>query len=120
VTVRAAAKCGLWPLNDQAENYSDGLDLLARKYTIAAPWRDGDFNPDWEACKEGPKYTLLQARSKAPDRAILIRSKAAEFFEQSNIIPTQELTKTPSRPRLRLLWIERIPAQLMDCPCLKV
>jgi hypothetical protein len=97
VTVRAAAKCGLWPLNDQAENYTDGLDLLARKYTIAAPWRDGDFNPAWESCREGPKYSLLQARVKAPDRAILIRSKAAEFFEKSNIIPTQEITEMLQR-----------------------
>ena len=45
VAVKAAAICGLWPLNPDAENYNNGLDLLARKHTVEAPWLDGDFHP---------------------------------------------------------------------------
>ena len=93
VTVKAAAMCGLYPFNPDAENYNNGLDLLARKWTVETPWRDGDFHPDWQECKEGPKYTLMQARQKAPDRSILVRAKAAEYFETSTIVPCKEITQ---------------------------
>ena len=95
VTVKAAAKCGLYLFNPNAENYNNGLglDLIARKFTIETPWRDGDFHPDWQDCKEGPKYTLIRARQIAPKRSMLVRAKAVEYFETSTIIPVKEITQ---------------------------
>jgi hypothetical protein len=91
--VKAAAKTGIHPLNEYAENHTNGLDLLARKFSIETPWRDEDkeFHADWTEGEEGPKYMLMQTRAKAPNRALLVRSKADEYFRESTVIPSQAL-----------------------------
>ena len=56
-------------------------------------WRDNadEYNPDWQKATEGPQYKLITARQSAPNRAILIRTKAAEYVETSHVVPAQQL-----------------------------
>ena len=85
--------CGLWPLNPDADNYTNGLDILARMHTVALPWVDNEFKPDWQHDQEGPKYNFIKARAAAPDRSLLVRAKAAEFFVSSHVIPAQAVAE---------------------------
>ena len=90
---KAARITGLYPFNPQAENHTDGLDLVSRKFQLGAPWRDNaeQYAPEWQAEQEGPRYKLIQARTAAPERALLIRAKAAEYVETTHVIPAMEL-----------------------------
>ena len=91
--LNAVRKTGIHPLNPHSENHTDGLDLVSRKYQLGLAWRDNadEYNPDWQKATEGPQYKLITARQSAPNRAILIRAKAAEYVETSHVVPAQQL-----------------------------
>ena len=91
--LNAVRKTGIHPLNPHSENHTDGLDLVSRKYQLGLAWRDNadEYNPDWQKATEGPQYKLITARQSTPNRAILIRAKAAEYVETSHVVPAQQL-----------------------------
>ena len=37
--------------------------MLARMHTVALPWVDNEFKPDWQHDQEGPKYKFIKARA---------------------------------------------------------
>ena len=104
---RAFSDCGLWPLNECAPNYLHGNEQLSAKFsttTLASSHLHADnassaTAPESESPnpsaflrpRQGNEYTLLRAKVGAPDRSILIRSAAHEYFRSSNVVPAQHL-----------------------------
>ena len=105
---RAFEKCGIWPLNEDATNYVHGNDQLSAKFggsTSRSAQHSSGETPtssslvDSEAPSEvgflrswkGNEFTLLRAKAAAPERSLLIRSAAHDYFKTSTVVPAQHL-----------------------------
>ena len=107
---RAFEKCDIWPLNEDATNYVHGNEQLSAKIggstSRSAQHSSGEtsisaFLVDSEAPSEvgflrpwnskGNEFTLLRAKAAAPERSLLIRSAAHDYFKTSTVVPAQHL-----------------------------
>jgi hypothetical protein len=119
VAVRAAEKTGLYPFNPNSATHCDGLDLISRKFTVATPWVNEVFSPDWDEAG-GTKYKLITARKAAPNRGILVRAKAAEFVRETHVIPAQALDKVfrehkrAKKNKASIIWLTALALSLIS------
>ena len=95
IIIKAAKKCGLSPLNANAENFqgsevSVAYDLVAADKEAAAPTPAAAALTTTET---NSKLTVLQLKSASPDSTLVIRSSAASFFATAYVKPATELQR---------------------------
>lgn len=112
---QAFSMCGLWPLNEKAANYTHGSELASKfkRQVDAPPAPSGQPDAAAQGSSTSPKHlsgqflrprrgdecTLLRAKAAAPERSILIRAAAHQYFQSSTIVPAQELQEVLQEQR---------------------
>ena len=106
IIVNAARRCGLSPLNPNAENFqgsdvsriyelpegesSSALSLPSSLASSSSSRANSPFS-NLKFTETSSKMTLIQLKAEAPDKTLVLRTAAANFLEKSFITPAQKL-----------------------------
>ena len=93
IIVRAAKRCGMSPLNPNAENFQGSA--VSTVYDLVSADKEAASPPPAEVStiETASQKTVLQIKAAAPDSTLVIRTAAAEFFKTSFIKPAQDLQR---------------------------
>ena len=108
IIIRAAARCGIWPFNEEAENFK-GNTSMSKIYDLVGA---SPASPEVVASPVAPQVqrqlastpqVVLQLKAAAAaepgTQVCVVRAAAEEFFEKSFVVPAQRLQNELKKQR---------------------